>query len=100
MGQREASRPPYSPRPAGLAQARVKLKQLSTVSRRRSEPLFESRWPCSGIPRPAGLGVAGRPHLEASRAGSWRGSYAQLSYLLSTDATCNTSREPTLDDYK
>ena len=43
---------------------------------------------------------AGRPHMEAPRAGSWRGSKAQLSFLLSTDATCNTGRESTLEGYK
>ena len=91
---------PASPRPADLSQPCVKPTQLSTVSRRRSEPLFQGWWPRGGTPRPAGLGEAGRPHWEASWTGSWRESKAQPSHLLSTDATCNTSREPTLEDYK
>ena len=61
-------------RAADLALARVEPKQLPTISRRRSEPLSEGRWPCGEIPRLAGLGVAGRPHLEASQAKVWRGS--------------------------
>ena len=65
---------PASPRPAGLARARVDVKQLSTDSRRGSEPMPERRWTRGSIPRPAGLGEAGRPHLEASEVGSWRGS--------------------------
>ena len=91
MGQRKA---------AGLAIATANRNQLPTNSKRGSEPLSERRWTPGGIPRPAGLGEVGRPHLEASRSGSWCGSYAQPSYLLSTDATCNTGRELTLEGYK
>ena len=55
-------------RPAGLAHARVEPKQLPTASRRRSEPLSKSRWPHGRIPRPAGLGEAGRPPSGPTRA--------------------------------
>ena len=65
---------PASPRPTGLARARIDVKQLSTASRSKSEPLSKSRWPRGRIPRPAGLGEAGRLHLEAPHAGSWHGS--------------------------
>ena len=68
--------------------------------KRRSRASTKRRWPGGHIPRPAGLGEAGRPHLEASWAGSWCESKAQPSHLLSTDAICNTGREPTLEDYK
>ena len=61
---------PASPRLAGLARARVDVKELSTTSRSKSEPLSKGQWPLGRIPRPAGLGEAGRPHLEASQAGS------------------------------
>ena len=62
---REGGRP-ASPRPTGLAHARVDQKQPPTASRRRSEPLSKSRWPHGRTPRPAGLGEAGWPHMEAS----------------------------------
>ena len=64
-GEPEGGRP-ASPRPAGLARERVDVKQLSTASRSKSEPLSKSRWPR--------LGEAGRPHLEAPHTGSWHGS--------------------------
>ena len=52
---------PASPRPASLARARVHLKQLSTAFRSKSEPLSKGQWPHGRIPRPTGLGEAGRP---------------------------------------
>ena len=66
MTQREAGRPPLG-RPAWHM-------QLPTDSRRGSEPLSERRWTHGGIPRPAGLGEAGRPHMEAPQARVWHGS--------------------------
>ena len=65
---------PEGPRPAGLATTKPARTQLSTDSRKGSELLSERRRPHGGNPRPAGLGEAGRPHLEASQAEVWRGS--------------------------
>ena len=52
---------PASPRPAGLARACVDVKQLSTASRSKSEPLSKSQCPRGRIPRPAGLGRPAGP---------------------------------------
>ena len=87
-------------RPAGLAVTTVKKSQLPTYSRRGSEPLSERRWTRCGIPRPAGLGEAGRHHMEAPQAGVWRGSQAQLYYLLSTDATYSNRQNRPWEGYK
>ena len=48
-------------RPAGLATAAIGQTQLSTDSRKGSEPLSERRRPRGGNPRPAGQGEASRP---------------------------------------
>ena len=40
--------------------------------RRRCRASTQRRWPDGHIPRPAGLGEAGRPHLAASEALPWR----------------------------
>ena len=91
---------PASPRQASLARARVHLKQLSTTFRRKSEPLSKGRWPRGHIPRRAGLGEAGRPHLAATQALASRGRQAHRLQPLTTDATCFTCSEPTLEGYK
>ena len=77
-------------RPAGLAIATVNRNQLPADSRRRLEPLSERRWTRGGIPRPASLGEAGRPHLAASEALPWRVRQAQLTYLCATNAQPST----------
>ena len=46
----------------------------STDLRRRSRAFTQGRWPYGHIPRPAGLGEAGRPHLSVSGAPLWCGS--------------------------
>ena len=46
----------------------------ATDLRRESRASTRRWWPDGHIPRPARLGEAGRPHLEASGAGSWRRS--------------------------
>ena len=65
---------PASSRPAGLATTKPARTQLSTDFREGLEPLSERWRPCGSNPRPAGLGEAGRPHLEASQAEVWHGS--------------------------
>ena len=85
MGQREAIRPSSGTREANTTVNRLQEKIRAIV--RKSVAMWRDP-------------QTGRPHLRASRAGSWRGSYTQPSYLLSTDATCNTGREPTLEGYK
>ena len=87
-------------RSAGLAIATANRNQLPTDSKRGSEPLFERRWTRGGIPRPTGLGEAGRPHMEAPQAGVWRGGQVQLYYLLSTDATCSNHKNRPWEGYK
>ena len=42
--------------------------------RRRSRSSTQRRWPDGQIPRPAGLGEAGRPHFAASQAPASRGN--------------------------
>ena len=49
----------------------------ATDLRRRSRASLQRRWPRDGIPRPAGLGEAGWPHLAAPAALPWRGRQAQ-----------------------
>ena len=46
----------------------------ATDLRRESRASTQRRWPDGRIPRPAGLGEAGRPHLAASGAPASRGS--------------------------
>jgi len=71
-----------------------------TDTTRRSGASRRRWWPDGHIPRPASLGKAGRPHLEATQAQPSRGSQAQPPYLLTTDANCFTDPEPTLEGYK
>ena len=58
--------------------------------RRRCRASTQRRWPDGHIPRPAGLGEAGRPHLAATDALPWRERQAQLPYLRATDAHLST----------
>ena len=62
----------------------------SIDSERRSKASTQRRWPRGHIPRPAGLGEAGRPHMTASAALPWRGRQAQRTYLRATDAQPST----------
>ena len=87
---------PVSPRPAGLARACVDVKQLSTASRSKSEPLSKSRWPRGRIPRPAGLGEAGRPHLAAARAQL----HVEATSTVLVAYNTRTHLVPTLEHYK
>ena len=68
-----------------------------TDLKRRSRASLQRQWPRGHIPRPAGLGEAGRPHSAASQAPASRGNQAQPP---ATDATCFTCSEPTLEGYK
>ena len=52
----------------------------ATDFRKESRPSTQRWWPDGRIPRPAGLGEAGRPHLAASDALPWRERQAQLPY--------------------
>ena len=65
---------PASPRPAGLGLP-PRGRRLSDNG---SDPSLESvdSWVCpiAAVARPASLGEAGRPHMEASQAEVWRGS--------------------------
>ena len=54
---------------------------IATDFRRRSRAFTQRRWPYGHIPRPARLGVAGRPHLAASEAPPWHGRQAQQTYV-------------------
>ena len=49
----------------------------ATDFQRTSRASLQRRWPRSHIPRPAGLGEAGRPHMSASDALPCRGRQAQ-----------------------
>ena len=62
----------------------------ATDFRRRSRASTQRRWQDGHIPRPAGLGEAGRPHQAASTALPWRGRQAQLPYLRATNAQLST----------
>ena len=62
----------------------------STDSKKRSRASTQRQWPGGRIPRPAGLGEAGRAHLAASEVLPWRGRQAQLNYLRATDAQRST----------
>jgi hypothetical protein len=62
----------------------------STNFKRRSRASLQRRWPRCHIPRPAGLGEAGQPHLAAFAALPWRGRQAQRTYLRATDAQPST----------
>ena len=59
--------------------------------RRESRASTQRRWPDGRIPRPVGLGEAGRPHLVASGALPWRERQAQLPYLCTIDAQLSTN---------
>ena len=62
----------------------------STDPKRRSRASLQRRWPLGHIPRPDGLGEAGRAHLAASATLHWRGRQAQQTYLCATDAQSST----------
>ena len=62
----------------------------TTDFRRRSRASTQRRRPDGRIPRPAGLGEAGQPHLAAFGALPWRERQAQLPYLCTTDAQLST----------
>ena len=62
----------------------------STYFERRSRASLQRRWPRGHIPRPAGLGEAGRPHMAAAAALPWHGRQAQRTYLRATDAQPST----------
>ena len=62
----------------------------ATDFRKRSRVSTQRRWPDGHIPRPAGLGEAGRPHLAASDALPWRERQAHLTYLRATDTQLST----------
>ena len=65
---------PAFPRPAGLGLP-PRGRRLTDNG---SDPFLESVdcWVCTiaVVARPASLGEAGRPHMEASQAEVWRGS--------------------------
>ena len=48
----------------------------ATDLRRESRASTQRRWPDGSIPKLASIGEAGRPHLAASEAPSWRGRQA------------------------
>ena len=92
---------PASPRPAGLARARVEAKQLAPLSG------VDQRRPGEGgghvatiLGRPTRLGESGWPHSAVSHIPASRGRQAHRPYLLTTDATCFKCLEPTLEAYK
>ena len=93
--QREAGRPPLG-RPA--------LHVPAYTSSNCQPPSEANQGHCpkvgGHIPRRAGLGEAGRPHLAATQALASRGRQAHRLQPLTTDATCFTYPEPTLEGYK
>ena len=77
---------------AGRPASNCRRWSRATVTdfRRRSRASTQRQWPNGDIPRPAGLGEAGRPHLVASDALPWRERQAQLPHLHTTDAQLST----------
>ena len=99
---REATRgrPPGPKEAARPKRTSVDQTARRTDSWRRSGLSDGKAVPRGGRGRPAGLGLAARPHFAASGVQPSREDQALLPLLRTTGATRNNRQEPTLAHYK